>query len=201
MFRQWWRDREQTTAEAGTRRRMCGDGRRPVLGEAEDALVELVYNRRINKEKMTREWIAEQARLLFFSSRTEEEHKESPVRFVASDKWVDCFLKRNKLSIWRRTNLTTLSDDELVARAFSLMQYLKEHKGDMNLSRTVLMGETAAYFEDARTTTITDTGPHHVIVRSTGFASMRITVALAVTATVQKLPPCIIWERKTRGSA
>ncbi|GMF44502.1 unnamed protein product [Phytophthora fragariaefolia] len=60
-FRQWWRNRDQILAGQGNRRRLDG-GRRPVLGEAEDVLVDLIYNRRHLMEKVTREWIAAQAR-------------------------------------------------------------------------------------------------------------------------------------------
>ncbi|KAE9057887.1 hypothetical protein PF006_g32300 [Phytophthora fragariae] len=80
------------------------------------------------------------------------------------------------------------------------MKFLEDHKPQMNHERTILMDETAVYFEDARPYTVDEIGARHVVVRSTGFASMRITVMLAVTASGTKLPPCIIWKRKTRGS-
>ncbi|KAG1695610.1 hypothetical protein DVH05_019351 [Phytophthora capsici] len=70
----------------------------------------------------------------------------------------------------------------------------------MNLDRTLLMDDTAVYFEDARADTVDEVGSRHVVVRSTGFASMRITVMLAVTDSGKKLPPCLIWKRKERGS-
>eukprot|EP00644_Phytophthora_capsici_P010202 jgi/Phyca11/120428/e_gw1.41.340.1 len=109
-------------------------------------------------------------------------------------------MKRNCLTLRKRTNLTTLGDDELVERAVSYMTYLGEHKPSMNRDRTILMDETAVYFEDARTHTVDEVGARHVVIRSTGFSSMRITAALAVTASGKKLPPCLIWKRKTRGS-
>ncbi|EGZ17502.1 hypothetical protein PHYSODRAFT_502988 [Phytophthora sojae] len=113
-FRQWWHNRDQILAGQGNRRR-------PVLGEAEDVLVDLIYNRRLLKEKVTRDWIAAQAHQLFRSSRTEEEHEEHPIGFAASDPWITAFMQRNGLSLRRRTNLTTLTDDELVSRAVSFM--------------------------------------------------------------------------------
>ncbi|KAG4055305.1 hypothetical protein PC123_g9608 [Phytophthora cactorum] len=116
------------------RRRLQGAGRRPVLGEAEDTLVDLIYDRRLKKEKVTRDWIAAQARLMFHESRTEEEHEEHPIRFAASDAWVTAFMQRNNLSLRRRTNLTTLTDEVLVDRAVSFMQFLQEHKPTMNLN-------------------------------------------------------------------
>ncbi|KAG2922863.1 hypothetical protein PC129_g4550 [Phytophthora cactorum] len=121
-------------AATGSRRRLQGAGRRPVLGEAEDTLVDLIYDRRLKKEKVTRDWIAAQARLIFHESRTEEEHEEHPIRFAASDAWVTAFMQRNNLSLRRRTNLTTLTDEVLVDRAVSFMQFLQEHKPTMNLN-------------------------------------------------------------------
>ncbi|OWZ21105.1 hypothetical protein PHMEG_0004400 [Phytophthora megakarya] len=160
----------------------------------------MVYDKRIRKEKVSRCWIATAAIALFQDSRTEEEHEEDPIRFVASDPWIQNFMNRNNLTLRKRTNLTTLTDEVLVSRAVSYMHYLTLHKPEMNLDRTILMDETAVYFEDARTNTVDDIGARHIVVRSTGFASMRITVMLAVTASGRKLPPCLIWKRKNRGS-
>ncbi|KAJ0401148.1 hypothetical protein P43SY_004355 [Pythium insidiosum] len=70
----------------------------------------------------------------------------------------------------------------------------------MDPSQTVLMDETAVYFEDARDQTVDVTGSRHVVVRSTGFASMRITVILAITAAGRKLAPVLIWKGKDKAS-
>jgi len=50
------------------------------------------------------------------------------------------------------------------------------------------MVETAVYFEDLKDSTVDVTGSRHVVIRSTGFASMRVTAVLAVTATGRKCP-------------
>lgn len=57
----------------------------------------------------------------------------------------------------------------------------------MDLDRTVLIDETAIYFEDPRNHTVNTIGGRHVVIRSTGFQSMRITAVLAVSATGRKL--------------
>ncbi|KAG1688957.1 hypothetical protein DVH05_002943 [Phytophthora capsici] len=93
-------------AEYGARRRIVDGGRKPLLDLLEDQLVDLVYEKRIRKEK---------------SVRTEEEHDDEPIRFVASDQWVQNFMARNNLTLRKRTNLTTLSDEVLVERAVSYM--------------------------------------------------------------------------------
>ncbi|EEY58858.1 uncharacterized protein PITG_11845 [Phytophthora infestans T30-4] len=90
-------------------------------------------------------------------------------------------MKRNDLFLRRRTNLTTLSDEQLA---------------DFNFAHTVLMDATAVYFEDAREQTVEIRGSRHVAVKSTGFGSMCVTVVLATTAMGVKLPPLVIWKHK-----
>lgn len=187
--RAWWRNREEIEAAEPTQKRLKGGGRKPILGELEDTLLDAIIERRINKEKVTREWIAVEALHLFGST-----DDGAVRRFDASPQWVSLFMRRNDLSLRRRTNLTTLTDAQLVGRATSYMRYLVEHKAVFNLKNTVLMDETAVYFEDAREQTVEVRGARHVVVKSTGFASMRVTAVLAVTAEGVKLPPVVVWK-------
>lgn len=100
MFRQWWRDRDQIMSASTSRDRLSIDRRKLVFGESEDVLMDVIYERRSSKEKVTREWIADQARRVFRGSRSEEEHEKNSIRFVA-----DTSMKRNNLSMRRPTNL------------------------------------------------------------------------------------------------
>ena len=50
----------------------------------------------------------------------------------------------------------------------------------VDLDSTILMNETPVYLEDPRRVTINASGKRHVALRSTRFASMRITVILSV---------------------
>ncbi|RAW33339.1 hypothetical protein PC110_g10353 [Phytophthora cactorum] len=87
-------------------------------------------------------------------------------------------MRRFEVSLRRRTNLTILNDDIRVERAARYMSFLRDLEPTIDLEQTVLMDETAVYFEDARQTTLNFTGARHVVIRSNGFASMRITVVL-----------------------
>lgn len=106
-FRDWWRKREEIWAAFGSRRRLEGAGRRPVLGEAEDTLVEMIYDLRLNKEKVTRDWIAAQARHLFQQSRTEEEEEEPPIRLVSVTSTVHNFERHGPHSMTTATVAVT----------------------------------------------------------------------------------------------
>jgi nitrate reductase cytochrome c-type subunit len=90
------------------------------------------------------------------------------------------------------TNLTTLTDERLIQQAVDYMKYLGMQHPFLNLSKTLCMYETAVYFEDARTQTVDLQGRQHVVIKSTGFASMRVTVIAAVWADGRKAPPMII---------
>ena len=65
-------------------------------------------------------------------------------------------------SLRRKTNLTVLSDDELTARAVRFLTYLLLNKSSVNPSGTVLMDETAVFFEDPQRDTVDFTGARHV---------------------------------------
>jgi hypothetical protein len=60
------------------------------------------------------------------------------------------------------------------------------------------MDETAVYLEDPRQVTINESGKRHVILKSTGFASMRVTVFLSITATGRKFPPVLVYKHSNR---
>ena len=167
--------------------RVPGGGAHPRLGELEDVLFDEVLRMRSAKEKVSRQWIQSTALQI---ARSEREDTD----FCASDKWLALFMGRYGLSLRRTTNLTVLTDDELTSRAVRFMAYLSTKKLKLNPGTTLLMDETALYFEDPRRDTVDITGARHVVLRSTGFASMRITVALTVTADGKKLPPLLIWK-------
>lgn len=61
------------------------------------------------------------------------------------------------------------------------------------------MNETAVYFEYAMVQTVEVRGARHVIVKTPGFASLHVTMVMAVTTTGVKLPSLAIGKHK-KGS-
>ncbi|GMF28662.1 unnamed protein product [Phytophthora fragariaefolia] len=110
-------------------------------------------------------------------------------------------MQRYNISLRRTTTLTTLTDDLLTDRAVRYMKYLSPRLDALSLDHTVLMDETAVYFEDPRRQTIDATGARHVVLKSTGFASMRVTAVLAVSASGRKLPPLVVWKGDRQDGA
>lgn len=159
-----------------------------MFGTCEDTLLDHIIDKRVRKEKVSREWIAKEVKKLI-----------TLPRFVASEHLVSSFMKRNGLSLRKATNLTTLADDVLLARAVSNMEFLTTHIPKMNIDCTIRMDEIAEYFEECRMHTVHEVGAQHVMIRSTGFSSMRIIAILAVTTSGRKLTPLLIWEEKQSG--
>jgi hypothetical protein len=170
------------------KKRLEGGGRNTILGLVEDDLYDRIIDYRTQKIKVTREIIKQWAREM------------SPNQtFRASESWMAGFFKRKSLFLRRVTNITTLSDDELIQRAVSYMKFLENMKAEADYNYTILVDETAMYFEDPRLITVDSKGNRHVVLKSTGFASMRITCVLAVTASGKKLPPLLIYKASKQG--
>lgn len=169
------------------KKRRLGGGRKTVLSnEAEGNLCSIITMERAEGNRVSGSDVKRWALALSKDYNIED--------FKASDGWLEKFLMRNGYSFRRVTNLTSHSADVIVTRAVSYMTYLQSKIPDINRQKCILMDETAVYFEDPRRVTINESGKRHVILHSTGFASMRITAILSTTATGVKLPPVIIWK-------
>jgi hypothetical protein len=186
--RRWWRDREKLLAAGPSNRHVARGGRRPLSGAMEDALYDEVVAKRLKKENAMRAWFDHMSRVIFACPATANSNpgNSNPGNFTASLHWITGFMQRYGLSLRHCTNLTTVNDDKFIDCAVSYMTFLHSTKSTMD--------ETAVYFEDARNQTVDIIGSRHVVVRSTGFSSMRITVVLAVTAVGRRLPPLLIWK-------
>lgn len=172
-------------------KRVPGAGAKPLLLDYEDIIADVIRSERREKRRVTRKQVME------WALQTAQENGIEG--FKASNNWLDNFFKRVGLSLRRRTNLTTLDDDVLLDRAFQYMKYLSHKLSDAayeNRGSIVLMDETALYLEDPRNTTVDETGARHVIIRSTGFSSMRVTCVLAVRANGEKLTPILLQKKK-----
>lgn len=182
-FQRWFNNRDTIVSQAPSRNRVEGGGRKPLLGDMEEILYNEIIEMRTANIKVSRQFIHDRAVQLV---------ADSNLQLVAGSRYVTDFMRRQKLSLRRPTNVTTLSEEKIISNAFNYMSYLREAKLSIDESKTVLMDETAAYLEDSRTQTVEIRGRKHVMMKSTGFSSMRLTVIAAVWANGQKVPPCVI---------
>jgi len=155
QIRYWYKNRDAIRRASNEQLRLRGAGARPRLGEIEDMLFDDIIFMHAQHQKVSRQWIQASA---IHHART----VLNDDTFAASERWLGAFMRRYGLSLRRTTNLTTLTDDELVRRAICYMSYLTKMKSRFDPSRTVLMDETAVYFEDPRRETVDFVGARHV---------------------------------------
>ena len=187
----WIAKREEIMNESNTGQRVSGGGRTCLLGsDVEEQLAGIIVQERQEGNRVSGSQVQQWAKELALENDISD-------NFNASDGWLAKFLSRNGFSYRRVTNLTSLTSQELVKRASNYIIYLRSalERDTANLDNTILMDETAVYLEDPRRITVNEKGKRHVSLRSTGFASMRITVLLSVTASGRKLPPVLIAKK------
>lgn len=138
----WWKKRDDILAVSTNQLRLKGGGAKPQMDASDHVLVYLILQIRSLKLKVYREWIHVTARHLT--------HAEAHETFVASDKCLSFFMGRFEIMLRRMTNMTTLSDNELVLRAINYNFYLFTHRPTLHPSRTIFMDDTAVFFEDPR---------------------------------------------------
>lgn len=150
--RKWRRMRDKSMAVDPRSRRLPGRGHKLLSDSMKENLHNEGMRKRLQKEKMTRWWIASMARVLHAAEATtdQDDDNNSPITFAASQHRVSNFMKHFGMSLHRRTNLTTLTVDVLVSRAVSYMLFLSQSKVRMEYSSTISMDKRAIYFEDAR---------------------------------------------------
>ena len=184
----WYKNRESLRKTSLLKCRAAGGGRKALLGVLEELLFEDIMHLRMNNVQVKRSWIRSRA--------TEMARSNNLINFKGSSGWLNNFMKRKKLSLRRVTNLTRLSDAEVAERAAKYFVFLHSTIDSKQVlpQDVVLMDETAVYFETAHRSTVSLSGARHVMMKTTGFASMRVTAVMAVRADGSKLRPLIIFK-------
>jgi hypothetical protein len=155
----------------------------------EQLIADEVTEFRIMKLKVTRKYVMERARLLAV---------ENGIQLQAGNGWLDKFMKRHKFSLRRITNQTTLTDEKLISRGVSYMEFLGKTLKTVDPKKTMIVDETSVYFEDGRQFTVNRRGARHVIWRSTGYSSMRVTAIIAFWADGRKAIPTVIHKGRKK---
>lgn len=125
--------------------------------------------------------------------------EEMKIDFQGTVSWCFRFMKRKNLAIRQRTTLSqTLPDDhrEKMA-AFQAFVADQTKKFNLGSDQIVNMDEVPLTFDIPMNRTIESKGASSVNIRTTGHEKASFTVVLACTASGKKLPPMVIFKRKT----
>uniref|UniRef100_A0A8C4S949 HTH CENPB-type domain-containing protein n=1 Tax=Erpetoichthys calabaricus TaxID=27687 RepID=A0A8C4S949_ERPCA len=171
--RDWQRKKEKLSSCNKNRRAFCG--KRAQFPQVEVALADYIQDRHQLGYAVSTEMIQMKARDIA------KEHGIPITQFKASRGWVTRFMRRNGLSVRRHSTISQCLPDQ----------------------KTSLMGQignadqTAVYFENPSNTTVNAVGGKSVRVRTGGREKQWCTVMLTILADGKKLPPYVIFKRKT----
>lgn len=122
-----------------------------------------------------------------------------PAEFKASLGWVKRMMRRNGLSLRRRTSLAQRLpsdfEDKLLSFQRHIIKLRKTHS--YPLDQIGNADQTPVFFDMPSSVTVAKRGDKSVLVRSTGNEKSRVTVMLTCLADGTKLPPYLILKRKT----
>jgi len=115
--------------------------------------------------------------------------------FQASRGWLEKFMKRNCLSLRRRTTTVQKDPAYLVDRLVQYVVHVRRmsKKYQFNAGSILAMDETAVWADMTAPTTVSQRGEREIMLKSTGHEKVRISVCLTAKADGSKLKPFIVF--------
>uniref|UniRef100_A0A6G5A925 Putative pogo transposable element n=1 Tax=Rhipicephalus microplus TaxID=6941 RepID=A0A6G5A925_RHIMP len=188
----YWRNQKSKLSVCNARKTSFR-GRRAVHPELEDKVADFVREYRAKSLPVNAELIRSKAVELA------REAGLSKKDFKGSIYWVRRFMRRKGFALRRRTSicqkLPEMYEDKLIEFQLYVNNLRRQH-GYM-LGQIGNADETPVWFDMPSSTTVCERGAKEVRLLSTGSEHSRFTVMLCCTADGRKLPPFIIFKRKT----
>ncbi len=120
--------------------------------------------------------------------------------FHASRGWLDRFMKRNNLTIRKRTSLAQNDAKHFINKSVNFVTFssCKVAEKKLKESDITAMDETACWFDMPGDSTIDTVGVKSVTLKTTGHEKCHVTVALAAKADGTKLKPYVVFKGGVR---
>lgn len=119
--------------------------------------------------------------------------------FKANPSWCYRFMKRKGLAMRQRTTLAQHLPADHIEKIASFRQFVlgQLRKHNISSDNIINMDEVPLTFDIPMNRTMDVQGKSSITIRTTGHEKSSFTVVLGCTATGKKLPPLIIFKRKT----
>lgn len=119
--------------------------------------------------------------------------------FKASRGWLQRFMKRFGFSLRRRTSVCQKLPGDFEEKLISFQRYVikKRLEKGYTLGQIGNADQTPVYFDMPMAYTVAEKGSKEVRLRTAGYEKARSTVMLCCTADGRKMPPYIVFKRKT----
>jgi hypothetical protein len=173
-IREWRKSKDDLVAtkkkdQGAKRKRLDGAGRKPLDVQMEEVLVEWIYNRRDKGLRVSRKLIMKKA-LFIYEEKAKNNNCENSVKFTASTGWLQKFMRRNGLSLRRKTSVAQKDPSRLIDKLVSYILYTRRFAAKYNYSPSniIAMDETPVWMDMVSDTTVHKTGARTVTMKSTG---------------------------------
>lgn len=125
------------------------------------------------------------------------------VGFNGGPSWCFRFMRRNQLVMRARTTVCQKLPDDFQAQLDNFSSFVREEfeKKNISASHIVNMDEVPLTFDIPLGRSVAEKGEKTVTVRTTGHEKAHFTVVLACCADGTRLPPMLIFKRKTLPKA
>ena len=174
------------------RRRLDGGGRKLTNDDLEEEVLIWIMDRRSAMLRVSRKLIMKKAKIIHDKSTDDPAVKES---FVASRGWLEKFMKRNGLSLRRRTTTAQKNPscmvDKLVMYVLQCRRLQRKFK--YSAGSIIAMDETAIWSDMLSGTTVESKGKKDIPLKTTGHEKVRVSVCLTAKADGTRLKPFIVW--------
>ena len=186
-----WR-RMEASIRAAPRQHRAVSSRGAQWPAIDDAVSNYIDSRRQNGLGVSRALIRLEA------LKTAEKLNITP--FKASDGWCTRFLRRNNYSLRRPTKIAQKLGKDYANKLTKFQRFVikKRQQNNYQLQCIGNMDETPVYMDMLPHSTYNKKGEKTVLIKSTGHEKSRFTTVLAVMADGTKLPPMLIFKRKTK---
>ena len=188
-IRQW--RKQKSRLQAMPRKKQADRGSAEKFAQIEEKVLEFVLERRRCGKSVSTSEIRVHAIKVAKSMKIKD--------FKASADWCYAFMRRKNLSIRRRTHISQKLPEDFDDKLLQFQKFvIKQRKiHDYDLSQIGNADQTPLRFDLPPTTTVAPKGSKTVSINTTSHEKDRFTVMLACTADGGKLPPYVIFKRKT----
>uniref|UniRef100_A0A8R1DQJ4 HTH CENPB-type domain-containing protein n=1 Tax=Caenorhabditis japonica TaxID=281687 RepID=A0A8R1DQJ4_CAEJA len=176
---------EVVNCSEGKTRRLEGGGRPVSDKEFDESLVKWIKNQREQKKRVSRRIIQLQAKAM----ATKE-------NFVASNGWLQSFLKRHSLVMRRATTVCQKPPADYQDKIIDFLLYVEKKRKMTSYNYIYACDETAVYLDSSNSLTVEERGARQVSVRNTGHEKLHVTVMLTGRNDGFKCRPFVILPNK-----
>ncbi|PFX24015.1 Proto-oncogene tyrosine-protein kinase receptor Ret [Stylophora pistillata] len=171
------------------RSRLSGGGRKPLSAKVEELLLEWIENRRARGLRVSCKLIMKKAEVTYMTENNLVDNDD----FKASRGWLENFIKRNGLSLRRKTSVPQQDPDRILAKLVSCVIQVRrlQEKHKYKPSDIGAMDETPVWCDMLSETAVDATGKKSITLKSTGYEKARVSVCPAAKADGTKLKPMV----------